>query len=331
MIISSFVALTLTPMLSSKMLKKREKKQWIYEVTEPFFVWLNAKYNRALDAFMGNRWISGVIVLVAAGLIYVFGQVLPSELSPLEDRGQFRIFATGPEGATFDYMDEYAMDMTNMLLESVPERQSIISITSPGFSSSAATNAAFVIVKLKDIQYRERSQHEIVQSIRPKVAENTMARAFISEPESIGSSFGGLPVSFVIQARTLEQLKEVLPEFLEKANANAAFSYIDLNLKFNKPELGVRIDREKAQSIGVSVRDVAQTLQLSLSGNRFGYFIMNGKQYYVIGQLDRYNRNEPLDLKSIYVKSKNGDLVQLDNLVSLEERSTPPQLFHYNR
>ncbi|MEQ6165803.1 efflux RND transporter permease subunit [Ekhidna sp. MALMAid0563] len=330
-IISSFVALTLTPMLSSKMLKKREKKQWIYEVTEPFFVWLNAKYNRALDAFMGNRWISGVIVLVAAGLIYVFGQVLPSELSPLEDRGQFRIFATGPEGATFDYMDEYATNMTNMLMESVPERQSIISITSPGFSSSAATNAAFVIVKLKDIQERERSQHEIVQSIRPKVAENTMARAFISEPESIGRSFGGLPVSFVIQARTLEQLKEVLPAFLEKANANPAFSYIDLNLKFNKPELGVRIDREKAQSIGVSVRDVAQTLQLSLSGNRFGYFIMNGKQYYVIGQLDRSNRNEPLDLKSIYVKSKNGDLVQLDNLVSLEERSTPPQLFHYNR
>ncbi|RED97993.1 efflux RND transporter permease subunit [Marinoscillum furvescens] len=330
-VISSFVALTLTPMLSSKMLKRREKKQRIYEKTEPFFVWLNEKYNRALDSFMANRWVSGIIIVVASGLIYLFMQVLPTELSPLEDRGQFRIFATGPEGATFDYMDDYATEMTQMLQDNVPEAKSIITITSPGFSSSAATNAAFIIVKLTDAADRERSQHEIVQSIQPKVAANTKARAFVSEPESIGRSFGGMPVSFVIQARNLEQLKEVLPGFLEKANGNEAFSFVDLNLKFNKPELGVRIDREKAQSMGVSVRDIAQTLQLSLSGTRFGYFIMNGKQYYVIGQLAREDRDEPLDLKSIYVKSKSGDLVQLDNLLSLEERSTPPQLFHYNR
>lgn len=330
-IISSFVALTLTPMLSSKMLKRRERKQWIYEKTEPFFLWLNEGYNKALDSFMAKRWISGIVIVVAGGLIYLFMQILPTELSPLEDRGQFRIFATGPEGATFDYMDEYASSMTSMLQEEVPEAKSIITITSPGFSSSAATNAAFIIVKLTDAGDRERTQHEIVQSIQPKVAANTMARAFVSEPESIGRSFGGMPVSFVIQARNLDQLKEVLPAFLKKANQNDAFSFVDLNLKFNKPELGVRIDREKAQSMGVSVRDIAQTLQLSLSGTRFGYFIMNGKQYYVIGQLQRQDRDEPLDLKSIYVKAKSGDLVQLDNLLTLEERSTPPQLFHYNR
>jgi len=330
-VISSFVALTLTPMLSSKMLKKRERKQWFYRKTEPFFIWMNNGYNNALDAFMDNRWLSGLIIIISGVLIYIFALTLPSELSPLEDRGQFRIFATGPEGATFEYMDAYATEMTSVLSEKVPEAKSIITITSPGFTSSGSVNSAFIIMKLEDAKNRKRTQHEIVVDVQPEVAKNTKARAFINEPESIGRSFGGMPVSFVIQARNLDQLKEVLPAFLAKASANPNFSFVDLNLKFNKPEIGVRIDREKAQTMGVSVKDIAQTLQLSLSGNRFGYFIMNGKQYYVIGQLEKSNRNEPLDLKSIYVKASNGELVQLDNLVTLEERSTPPQLFHYNR
>lgn len=330
-IISSFVALTLTPMLSSKMLKKRERQTWIYRKTEPFFIWLNKGYNDALDAFMGVRWLSGLIVLLASAMIFLFVKVIPSELSPLEDRGVFRIIATGPEGATFDYMDQYTRTMEDLIQEEVPESSSIISITSPGFSASAAVNSAFVIVKLSNADERERSQHEIVEDIKPMVAANTRARAFVTEPESIGNRRGGLPVSYVLQARELQQLEEILPTFLEKANASPAFDYVDLDLKFNKPEIGVRIDREKAQSMGVSVRDIAQTLQLSLSGNRFGYFIMNGKQYYVIGQLEKADRNEPLDLKSIYVKSGNDQLVQLDNLVSLEEQSTPPQLYHYNR
>lgn len=330
-VISSFVALTLTPMLSSKMLKKRERKQWFYRKTEPFFIWMNNGYNNALDSFMDNRWLSGLIIIISGVLIYIFALTLPSELSPLEDRGQFRIFATGPEGATFEYMDAYATEMTSVLSEKVPEANSIITITSPGFTSSGSVNSAFIIMKLEDAKNRKRTQHEIVMDVQPEVAKNTKARAFINEPESIGRSFGGMPVSFVIQARNLDQLKEVLPSFLEKASANPHFSFVDLNLKFNKPEIGVRIDREKAQTMGVSVKDIAQTLQLSLSGNRFGYFIMNGKQYYVIGQLEKSNRNEPLDLRSIYVKASNGELVQLDNLVTLEERSTPPQLFHYNR
>jgi multidrug efflux pump len=330
-VISSFVALTLTPMLSSKMLKKRERKQWFYRKTEPFFIWMNNGYNNALDSFMDNRWLSGLIIIISGVLIYIFALTLPSELSPLEDRGQFRIFATGPEGATFEYMDAYATEMTSVLSEKVPEAKSIITITSPGFTSSGSVNSAFIIMKLEDAKNRKRTQHEIVMDVQPEVAKNTKARAFINEPESIGRSFGGMPVSFVIQARNLDQLKEVLPAFLAKASANPHFSFVDLNLKFNKPEIGVRIDREKAQTMGVSVKDIAQTLQLSLSGNRFGYFIMNGKQYYVIGQLEKSNRNEPLDLRSIYVKARNGELVQLDNLVTLEERSTPPQLFHYNR
>ncbi len=331
-VISSFVALTLTPMLSSKLLKKRTKKQWIYEKTEPFFVWLNNQYNNTLEGIMRKRWLSGVIIFAAVGLIYLFVQILPSELAPLEDRGVFRIIAAGPEGATFEYMDEYALEMTQLVQTEVPEAESIITVTSPGFTASASVNSAFIIAKLSDAQDRKRSQHEIVETISPMVQSNPKARGFVVEVPTIGNRFGvGLPVSYVIQARELDDLKEVLPEFLEKAKSSPSFNFVDIDLKFNKPELGVRIDREKAQSMGVSVRDIAQTLQLSLSGNRFGYFIMNGKQYYVIGQLEESNRDEPLDLKSIYIKARNGEIVQLDNLISTEERSTPPQLFHYNR
>ncbi len=330
-VISSFVALTLTPMLSSTMLKKRERKQWIYEATEPFFIWINQKYNNALESFMRNRWLSGLIIVIATGLIYLFVQILPSELAPLEDRGVFRVISTGPEGATFEYMDDYAMEMTEIIQTEVPEAESIITITSPGFTASASVNSAFIIAKLSDADERKRSQREIVQTITPMIQSSPKARSFVIEPPSIGSRFGSLPVSYVIQARELNELKEVLPEFLAKANESGKFNFVDVDLKFTKPELGVRIDREKAQSMGVSVRDIAQTLQLSLSGNRFGYFVMNGKQYYVIGQLEKSNRNEPLDLRSIYVKARNGDIVQLDNLISTEERSTPPQLFHYNR
>lgn len=330
-IISSFVALTLCPMLSTRLLKKREKKQWIYAKTEPFFLWLNERYNVALDAFMSKRWLSGLVVLAASGLIFYYVGILPKELAPLEDRASFRIIATGPEGATFEYMDEYASEITRLVQKENPEVVSIVTVTSPGFGASSSVNSAFIIGKLNDASERDRSQKEIVNSLKGKVAANTKARAFIVEPQTIGGRRGGLPISFVIQARELQELKDVLPKFIQIAQASPVFDFVNVNLKFTKPEIEVIIDREKATSLDVSVRDIAQTLQLSLSGSRFGYFIMNGKQYQVIGQVERKDRNEPLDLQSIYVKTRNGDLTQLDNLVTLREQSTPPQLFRYNR
>ena len=330
-VISSFVALTLAPMLSSRLLKKREKKQWIYEVTEPFFIWLNQKYNNALDAFMKRKWVAGVLIVIASALIFFLVDFLPKELAPMEDRSSFRIYATGPEGATFEYMDEYVRDLTSMIQEEVPETEAIVSVTSPGFGASSSVNSAFIIGKLVDAEDRERSQSEIVAAIKPKVASNTKARAFVSEPQTIGNRRGGLPVSFVIQARNLEKLKEILPEFTRMAQQSPKFDFIDVDLKFTKPEIEVTIDREKATSLDVSVRDIAQTLQLSLSGSRFGYFIMNGKQYQVIGQVKREDRNEPVDLTSIYVKTGENKLTQLDNLVDIDEQSTPPQLYRYNR
>jgi multidrug efflux pump len=329
-IISSFVALSLTPMLSSRILKRREKHNILYNLTEPFFVWLNNQYASVLEGFMRKRWMAFIIILLAGLGIYHFIKIIPNELSPLEDRSMFRLMATGPEGASFEYMDVYVTKVLQVIEEEVPEIENIVSITSPGFGGGSS-NSAMMFAKLVDAENRQETQSQIVNRMRPKINEVTMARGFMIEPQSIGSRRGGLPVQYVIQAPTLEKLKEVLPEFLDKAGEDPAFQYVDVNLKFTKPEVKIEINREKARSLGVSVRDVAQTLQLGLSGQRFGYFVMNGKQYYVIGQVTKENRNDPLDLRSLYVRSNNGSLIQLDNLISVEEQSSPPQLYRYNR
>lgn len=330
-IISSFVALTLTPMLSSKMLKKREKKQWFYAKTEPFFVWLNDGYANLLNKFMKYRWLAFVIIILSGVGIYALSSNIQQELAPLEDRGNFRVYATGPEGATFEYMDFYIDQITGMLMEEVPENNSILTITSPGFGASSSVNSAFAVVNLVDASERTRSQSEIVNALKSKVAKNTRARAFVTQPQTIGDRRGGLPVQYVLQAGTLDKLNEVIPAFLEEANKTGVFDFIEVDLKFNKPEISIDIDREKARDLGVSVRNIAQTLQLSLSGQRFGYFIKNGKQYQIIGQVEREDRNDPLDLKSIYVQNDENQLIQMDNLVTLRERTTPPQLYRYNR
>lgn len=330
-IISSFVALTLTPMLSSNMLKKRKRKQWIYRKTEPFFVWLNDGYAKVLDRFMKVKWVAFIIIILSGLGIYLLNQNIPQELAPMEDRGNFRIYASGPEGATFEYMDFYMDQITELVQKEVPENESVLTITSPGFGASSSVNSGFAVINLVDADQRARSQTEIVNDIKPKVSQNTRARAFVSEPQSIGNRRGGLPVQYVLQAPNLDKLKEVLPSFIEEANKTGVFGFVDVDLKFNKPEINIDIDRDKARDLGVSVRNVAQTLQLSLSGQRFGYFIKDGKQYQIIGQVERSDRDDPLDLKSIYVQSNEGELIQMDNLVTLSEKSTPPQLYRYNR
>lgn len=330
-IISSFVALTLTPMLSTRLLKKRDKEPWFYRKTEPFFKKMNKVYANSLHSFLGMRWMAWAAMAISAGLIWLTLAVLPQEMAPLEDRDGFRIYASGPEGATFDYMDRYLDQVIGLINKEVPESKAIISVTSPGFGASSSVNSGFVRAMLVDAGDRDRSQQEIVDSFGAKIGQLPGARAFLSQEQTIGNRRGGLPVQFVIQAQNQEKLKEVLPAFMEAANASSVFSFVDLNLKFNKPELRIDIDRDKARVLGVSVEDISQTLQLGLSGQRFGYFIMNGKQYQVIGQVTRASRDEPLDLRSLYVKNERGKLIQLDNVVKLSEQSTPPQLFRFNR
>lgn len=330
-IISAFVALTLTPMLATKILKHRESHNWFYSKTEPFFVELNRRYVNSLDSFLRHKWIAVVVFIISIVAIFGLGSLLQSELAPVEDRSGMRVVATAPEGSTYEYMDSYMTQITSYLLKEVPESEAMVTITSPGFGAASSVNSGFVRMRLAVPDERERSQQEIADDIAAKLTAFSGARTFVIQEQSIGGGGGGMPVQYVVQAPDLERLKKVLPPFMAELQKSDKFQFVDLNLKFNKPELKVDINREKARNLGVSVIDIAQTLQFALSGQRFGYFIMNGKQYQIIGQLSRSYRSEPLDLRSINVRNSRGEMIQLDNLVTITEGINPPQLYRYNR
>lgn len=332
-LISAFVSLTLTPMLNAYLTRKSSEQGWFYRVTEPFFQKMESGYKNALSSFLKVRWWVFVIILVATGMIYFFMGKIKSELAPLEDRSMFRLSVTAPEGSSFEFTDGIIKSIVSTLQDSIPELEVALSVTAPGFSGSGAPNTGFVRIRLSEPDTRKRTQQQIVDQVNRLVKRFTNAKVFVMQDQTIsagGGPRGGLPVSFIIQAPNFEKLKTVIPEFLNKVSADPTFQGNDINLKFNKPELNVTIDREKAKTMGISVGDVAQVLQLAFSGQRYGYYIQNGKQYSVIGQFDRINRDAPLDLKSLYLKTASGQIVQLDNVVKVEELSSPPQLYHNN-
>jgi HAE1 family hydrophobic/amphiphilic exporter-1/multidrug efflux pump len=331
-LISAFVSLTLTPMLNAYLMKGGEqKKTKFYEATEPFFVSLNTGYANSLTKFLKRKWLSFPIIIICLGLIVLFFAILPKETAPYDDRSLGVISVTTPEGSTYEYTDRFMEELSDLINDSIPEKKVALVITSPGFLSSSV-NAGRVRLALVDPSERERSQKEIVDHLNKMTKKYPQAKVNVSEQPTISvNRRGGLPIQYIVQAPNFEKLREKIPQFMEEASKNETFSNVDVNLKFNKPEINVTINREKAESLGISVLDVAQTLQLSLSGQRFGYFMQNGKQYQVIGQFDEKDRDAPLDLTSMFVKNKAGELIQLDNVVEVEEQSNPPQLFHNNR
>src|SRR5690554_4875428 len=321
-VISAFVSLTLTPMMSSKFLKKSERKSKMGAAIGVWLQNLGDNYRNSLDKFMDHRWMSFVILGLTIAMIFGLGRLLPSELAPLEDKSRMRIFATAPEGTSFEMMDDYILELLQ-IADTLPEREAILSVTSPGFGSSNSINSGFVTIVLKPSSERDKSQMQIANELSAIVGKFNFARTFVTQDQtiSVGGGFGSLPVQFVVQATNIEKLKEIIPEFMEKANATGAFNMVDLDLKFNKPELQIEIDRNKARDMGVEVSDIAETLQLMFSGQRFGYYIQNGKQYDVIGQALRTSRDDPGDLTQITVRNREGNPVQLDNLVNVSFES----------
>ena len=332
-LISAFVSLTLTPVLSVKMTSKNhDKRSWFYEKTEPLFQWLDTSYRSSLDTFMRRRGWAFVMIGVCLLLIFGLGSLLKSELAPLEDRGRTRVSITSPEGTSYESQAATTDRVMNFMLDSIPETKLAFSVVAPGFSGAGAVNSSFVMLNMVDVSERKRSQQEIVDFINKGVRRFSEARMFATQDQTIQvGRGGGLPVQFVIQNLNFEKLREKLPLFLDEVQKDPTFQTSDVDLKFNKPELNISIDREKATNLGISVQDVAQTLQLALSNRRLAYFLMNGKQYQVIGQVDRADRDAPVDLGSFYVRSSQGQLIQLDNLVRFHEVSSPPQVYHYNR
>ncbi len=324
--ISSFVALTFTPMISSKLLKQGASEGRFYKFSEPFFEGLNGLYSRSLSSFMKRRWLAVVFLTVSLGFIIYMWSTIPSEMAPLEDRSMISVSSTAQEGATFDYMLRYTDDLLTVIESEVPESDRIMQMVGMG-----GRNRANFSVSLVDPLNRERTQQEIADDLSPMVARLTGARSFVNQQQTFGGRRGGMPVQYVIQAKNLDSLKVIIPFFLSEVAQSEVFANSDINLRFTKPELSVNIDREKASLMGVSIQNIAQTLQLSMSEQRIGYFIRNGKQYQIMSQIDQNMRNKPVDLANIYIRSDAGELIQLDNLIKMEESSTPPQLFRYNR
>jgi multidrug efflux pump len=330
-LISALVSLTLTPMMSSRMLRKRESHNRIFRLTEKWINDLISGYNRSLTNFMRHRRFSFVIIAVSAAMIIGLGYLLPSELAPLEDKGRLSVFSTAPEGISFELMDEYMLQLLG-IVDTLPERTALLSVTSPGFGASNSVNSGFIRITFSEPSERSRTQQEIADELSMIFRRYNFARTYVVQEQTIGGSKGGgLPVQFVLQAPDFEKLKYMLPRFMEEAQTNPKFQITDLNLKFNKPELSIEIDRDRARSMGVNVRDIAEAMQLYFSGQRWGYFILNNKQYQIIGQAQRENRNKPLDLSSVFIHNNQGEMIQLDNLVSMSEQNNPPQLYRYNR
>ena len=322
-IISSFAALTFTPMLATKLLVRQEKKNWFYRKTEPFFEGMNNGYNKLLNAFLKKRMLAWGITIATVGLIFWLWNAIPSEMAPLEDRSRITVNTKGPEGVTYEYMRDYTEDIYATADSIMPDAKAV--------TARVWSGSGNIQITLKDLKDRDYSQMEVAEKLSKIVQKKTKARAFVQQQSTFGGRRGGMPVQYVIQATNISKLEKVLPVFMAKVYENPVFQMADVNLKFSKPEARISINRDKANVMGVNTRDIAQTLQYGLSGQRMGYFYMNGKQYEIVGEINRQQRNKPMDLKSIYIRSKNGEMIQMDNLIELAEGIAPPQLYRYNR
>jgi len=321
--ISSFVALTLTPMLSTKILKTRHKRSKAYNYSEKFFIKLNGAYQQSLNTLLNRKYVSLFILFVCFFLIFILWKNIPAEMAPLEDRSQLSINITTTEGSTYEFNEEYTEDVAALIKRTVPESDKV--------TTFVRGSRAFVRIVLVPPSERTRTQNEIANQLTGELRKMTKARASVIQQSTFGGRRAGLPIQYVLQAPTIDKLREILPEFMAEVQDNPIFEMADVNLKFTKPELQIVINRDKANLLGVSTQNIGQTLQLALSGQRFGYFIMNGKQYQILGELARQDRNKPLDLKSLYVRNNGGQMLQLDNFVDLQEETAPPQLYRYNR
>ena len=322
-VISSFAALTFTPMLATKLLVRREEKNWFYRKTEPFFDGINRIYARGLSFFLKHRIVAIIIMVVALAATVQMWSEIPAEMAPLEDRSKITIRTMGPEGVTYEYMRDYTEDINRLADSLMPDAEFITARVFEGGGN--------VQITLKDLKDRDYSQMDMAEKLSKAVREKTDARAFVQQQSTFGGRRGSMPVQYVLQATNIEKLQKVLPEFMSRVYDDPTFQMADVDLKFSKPEVRLSVNREKANMMGVSTRDIAQTLQYGLSGQRMGYLYMNGKQYEIVGEINRQQRNDPTNLKAIYMRSADGSMIQMENLVDLIESIAPPKLYRYNR
>ncbi|MEO8710925.1 MAG: efflux RND transporter permease subunit [Parafilimonas sp.] len=328
-LISAFVSLTITPVLNVYLTGKNAGHGKFYERTEPFFKGIENGYRTLLEKFMKVRWIAFIIVIVCFVLILIFMKSLQSEIAPLEDKSSISFSITAPEGTSFPYMQKITDTIADYLYDSVPERDFVFARTPAG-----GTNQARPFIGLVPKNERSRSQNEIANDLQSKLSKFNEARIFATQEQTIAvgsGSRGGLPVQFVLENMNFDKLKKVIPVFLDEARQDPTFSNVDVNLKFNRPEIQLSVDRMKVRDLGLSTEDVVAAIQAAFSGGRLAYFIRGSDQYQVIAQVAYSDRNKPADISRLYVRNASGQNIPLSAVVHLEESSSPTTLYHYNR
>ncbi|MBL7812830.1 MAG: efflux RND transporter permease subunit [Bacteroidetes bacterium] len=331
-LVSAFVSLTITPVLNVVLNRRGQNHGWFYNVTEPFFTGMENGYLRTLTGFMRKRWVAWLIVGFCVLVIFLVGKQLPTELAPLEDKSSIRFSISGPEGASYEYMAKAGEQMGDFLLDSVPEKSFVFSAV-PSFFGTGV-NSGFARIGLVPPHERKKSQSELARELGGKLSRFNNLRIFPIEEQTISvglGSRGSLPVQYVLQNLDFEKIKTVIPKFMAAAREDKTFANVDVNLKFNKPETDVIIDRIKARELGLSVTDIGQVIQSAFGGRRAAYFLMNGRQYQVISQVELDERQKPDDIARLYVRNNAGENISLASVVQLVPNANPPTLYHYNR
>lgn len=327
-LISGFVALTLGGMLGSRMLRPHGKENQLHKATEPFFVSLNDRYGRLLSWALRHAWVAIPVVALALTSTWFAFRALPQELSPMEDRSSIQVNATGPEGATFGYMEAYMQRLAAVVQKKVPEAASVLYFTGAG----KQTNGGMVRITLKPAAERKRTQQEIAGMLQKAVSKVDGATAFVMQDPSI--KMGGrtrMPIQFALQAPDIDAMRKVLGKFVGKVRQDTVFSAVDVDLKFTKPQLDLTVDRDRLRTLGTSPKAIVSMLQSSYSESRWGYFLKGGKQYQIIGSVDSAHRQSPQGLQTLMLRSSAGALLPVASLVHMAERPVPPQLYRYDR
>ncbi|HTQ01970.1 MAG TPA: efflux RND transporter permease subunit [Casimicrobiaceae bacterium] len=325
-LVSGFIALTLTPMMCSLLLKHEAKHSWIYNKIEAGFEAFTQAYRKALTALLHHRWIAGVgwlvMLLAGAGLF----MVLKSELSPIEDRGVVFGIVTAPQGSTPQYTADQLKPIEEFYSQ-VPEAYAYTMIS--GFPTVVDGNA---VLRLKPWEERTRKQQEIADGLRPKFASIPGALAFPINPPSLGQSFRSTPIEYVVMSQVpYAELSRIVDNFLDEVRKIPGVQNLQTDLRLNTPEVRVNINRDKLGDIGVNVDTVGRTLETMLGGRQVTRFKRDGEQYDVIVQVAPIDRTTPADISDSYVRARDGGMVQLANLVEVKEGVAPQSLNHFNR
>jgi len=328
--VSGFVALTLTPMMCSKVLRAHQQHGGLYQAMERFFNAMTNGYRRSVAAALRLWWLVLLVFGVIIGASLLLLGALKEELSPSEDRGFFLSLVLAPEGASMDYTNDNVREVERIYRD-VPEIRTTFAVVAPGLERPSPVNTGITFSQLKLWDQRERKAQEITASIAPRLFALPGVLAFPINPPSLGQSFRNPPLQYVVQANSYEALDEMVTKLVAKARESRAIANPDSDLRLNKPQLSVEIDREKAAALGIDVETIGRTLETLLGGRQVTRFKRGGKQYDVVVQLEAKDRNTPADLTAIYVRAGDGTLVQLANLVRVSETVAAKELNHFNR